>query len=61
MTGMRLGVVIYFIPLFFIFHPVLILQESMLEALYLFVLCLLGFVFIAGGLEGHLLRIGKLE
>ena len=62
MTAMRLGVVIYFIPLFFIFHPVLILQEgSAFETVYLFILCLLGIVFIAGGMEGHLLRIGRLK
>jgi TRAP-type uncharacterized transport system fused permease subunit len=61
-TAMRLGVVIYFIPFFFLFKPALILQDSTIfESAYLFVLCLLGIVFIAAGLEGHLLKIGRLE
>jgi TRAP transporter 4TM/12TM fusion protein len=62
LTAMRLGVVIYFIPFFFIFHPVLLLQEgSAFETAYLFILCLVGIMFIAAGLEGYLLKIGKLE
>jgi TRAP transporter 4TM/12TM fusion protein len=62
MTAMRLGAVIYFIPFFFLFNPALLLQDTTgLEAVYLFILCLLGIVFIAGGLEGHLLKIGKLK
>ena len=62
MTAMRLGVVIYFIPFFFLFNPALLLQGTTpLEVIPLFILCLLGIVFIAGGLEGHLLRIGRLE
>ena len=58
-TSARLGIVIYFIPFFFVFHPALILEGSILETLYLFALCLLGIVFIAGGMEGHLLKVGR--
>lgn len=62
LTAMRLGVVIYFIPFFFLFNPALLLQGTTpLEVIPLFILCLLGIIFIAGGLEGHLLRIGRLE
>jgi len=56
--AMRLGVVIYFIPFFFVFNPALILEGPPLEALYLFILCLIGIVFIAGGVEGYLLKFG---
>jgi len=59
--AMRLGVVIYFIPFFFVFNPSLILEGSLLETLYLFALCLVGVVLIAGGLEGYLLKIGKVK
>ncbi|MFX1264641.1 MAG: TRAP transporter permease [Promethearchaeota archaeon] len=59
--AMRLGIVIYFIPFFFIFNPALILQGSPLEAFYLFVFCLVGITFIAAGLEGYLLKVGPLR
>lgn len=59
--AMRLGIVIYFIPFFFIFNPALILQGSPWEALYLFVFCLVGITFIAAGLEGYLLKVGLLR
>jgi len=59
LTAMRLGSVIYFIPLFFIFNPELILQGSPLVALYLFLFCIIGIWVLTGGLEGYLLKIGK--
>ena len=60
-TAMRLGIVIYFIPFFFIFNPALILQGPILESGYLFAFCLVGILLIAGGLEGYLFGIGKLN
>lgn len=57
--SMRLGIVIYMVPFFFLFNPSLILQGPILETLYLFSLCLLGIAFIAGGMEGYLVRVGK--
>lgn len=57
----RLGAVTYFVPFFFVFNPALILRGPLLEAFYLFVLCALGVVLIGGGLEGYLLKLGKLE
>jgi TRAP-type uncharacterized transport system fused permease subunit len=59
--AMRLGIVLYFIPFFFVWKPALILQGSLLETLYLLILCVIGIVILAGGLEGYLLRVGKLE
>ena len=56
---MRLGVVIYFIPFFFVFNPALVLQGPIIHTLYLTPLCLLGIVFIASGMEGYLLGVGK--
>jgi len=61
LTSMRLGIVIYFIPFFFVFNPALILEGPILETLYLFILCLLGILFIAAALEGYLLKVGELE
>ncbi|MFC1970794.1 TRAP transporter permease [Chloroflexota bacterium] len=60
--AMRLGVVIYFIPFFFLFNESLILQGGdLLESLYLFILCVLGIMLIAGGMEGYLLKVGKVR
>jgi len=59
-TAMRLAVVVYFIPFFFVFNPALILQGPILRTLYLFVLCLVGIWILASGLEGYLLKVGRL-
>jgi len=60
-TAMRLAVVLYFIPFFFVFNPALILEGPISETLYLFALCLLGIGILAAGLEGYLLKVGKLD
>lgn len=58
-TAMRLGVVLYFVPFFFVFNPALVLQTgSLLETSYFFVLCAIGIFFVAAGIEGYLLGIG---
>ena len=58
-TAMRLGVVIYFIPFFFVFNPALVLEGPIIHTLYLAPLCLIGIIFIAAGMEGYLLGVGK--
>ncbi|MBA7615258.1 hypothetical protein ES703_22536 [subsurface metagenome] len=55
---MRLGIVIYFIPFFFVINPALILQGSPLEILHTFSTCVLGIVLIAGAVEGYILKLG---
>ncbi len=59
-TAMRLGVVIYFIPFFFVFNPALVMQSTLFEALYYFAFCVLGIILLAAGMEGYLLKIGVL-
>ena len=59
--SMRLAVVLYFIPFFFVFNPALILQGPLWETLYLLALCLLGIWILASGLEGYLLKVGRLS
>ena len=61
LQAMRLGIIIYFIPFFFIFRPALIMQGSITEALCLFLLSLLGILFIAAGMEGYLWGFGKVS
>jgi TRAP-type uncharacterized transport system fused permease subunit len=60
-TAMRLAVVLYFIPFFFLFNPALILKGPIEETLYLFALCLVGIWILASGMEGYLLRVGRLS
>jgi len=61
LTSMRLGIVLLFIPFFFVFKPALILQGSLLETIYLFALCLIGIAFLGAGLEGYLWKLGKIQ
>jgi len=60
LTSMRLGVVIYFIPFFFLYNPALILQGSLIETLFAVVRALFGIILIAGGLEGYLIKVGSI-
>lgn len=61
LTSMRLGVVLIFVPFFFLFNPALVLQGSITDTLYLFALCVVGIAILAGGLEGYLLKVGRLQ
>jgi TRAP transporter 4TM/12TM fusion protein len=60
-TSMRLGLVLLFFPFFFLFNPALVLQGSYLDTIYLFVLCVVGIGILTGGLEGYLLKVGRLQ
>jgi TRAP transporter 4TM/12TM fusion protein len=60
-TAMRLGVVLIFLPFFFLFNPALVLQGSIWDTLYLFALCVVGIVILTGGLEGYLVKVGRLQ
>lgn len=60
-TAMRLAVVIYFVPFFFVFNPALVFDGPIIETIYLFILCLVGIWILASGLEGYLHWVGKLK
>ena len=55
---MRLGIVIYFVPFFFVFNPSLILQGPWVETIIYFILGVIGIIFIAAGVEGYLVFFG---
>ena len=57
--AMRLGVVIYFIPFFFVFEPAFVFEGALIESLFYIPTCALGIVFLAGGIEGYLLGLGQ--
>jgi TRAP transporter 4TM/12TM fusion protein len=59
LQSMRLGIVIYFIPFFFVYNPALILQGPWINSLIYFIFCLIGILFISGGIEGYLAFVGR--
>jgi TRAP-type uncharacterized transport system fused permease subunit len=60
-TAMRLAVVLYFVPWFFVYNPALVLEGTLSDTVRLFVLCLLGIWVLASGMEGYMLKVGKLD
>ena len=59
--AMRLAGVSYFIPLFFVYNPALVLQAPWTESLKVFVFALVGICFIAAGMQNYLWRYGTLR
>lgn len=60
-TAMRLGIVIYFVPLFFLFQPALVLQGDLTPLIYVLPSIIIGIMLISGGLEGYLLGAGLVK
>jgi TRAP-type uncharacterized transport system fused permease subunit len=57
----RLGIVLYFIPIFFLFEPALILQGPLhLTAIWV-TFNILAVVIIAGASEGRMMYLGRLK
>jgi TRAP-type uncharacterized transport system fused permease subunit len=61
LQAMRLGIVIYFVPFFFIFNPALVMQGHLMQLLYLIPFVVIGTVLIAAGCEGYLIKFGKID
>ena len=59
-TAMRLGIVTYFIPFFFVYNPVLLAQGTLNEILYALFTAMAGVFCISMALEGLIIYIGKL-
>jgi TRAP transporter 4TM/12TM fusion protein len=60
-NALRLAIVTYFIPFFFIYNPALVLQGDWLQSAYLFALALIGITFISAGMESYLWMFGKIR
>ncbi|PTW54361.1 TRAP transporter 4TM/12TM fusion protein [Breoghania corrubedonensis] len=60
-TAMRLGVVIYFVPLFFLFQPALVLQGDLLPLVHILPSIIIGIMLISAGLESYLIGIGRVR
>ncbi|MEE9911975.1 MAG: TRAP transporter fused permease subunit [Deltaproteobacteria bacterium] len=61
MTAMRLGIVIYFVPLFFVYQPAMVLQGNLFPLIYILPTCIAGIALIAGGAEGYLIGVGPVQ
>lgn len=61
MHAARLGVVIYFIPIFFLFEPALIFQGPLWRTAVWVALNIVAIVVIAGASEGYMLKFGRLR
>ncbi len=59
--AMRLGSIIYFVPFFFVLNPALIGRGEWSEIAIVIVTTIAGITLIAGGLQGYLYGIGKLD
>jgi TRAP-type uncharacterized transport system fused permease subunit len=61
MKAMQLGIVIYFVPLFFVFQPAMVLQGDLTPLLYILPTCIAGIALIAAGAEGYLVFVGPVQ
>lgn len=55
-TACRIGSVLYIIPFFLIYNPVLMLQGTLLQIVEAVITSILGIIALAGGIQGYLLR-----
>ena len=59
--SVRLGIVLFFMPILFLFEPALILHGEVWRLIYLLPACLAGISLICAALEGYLWKVGKLN
>jgi len=60
--SIKLGVVAYLVPFFFVFEPSLILQtDSVQNVIYSFVKSAIGVYFLAAAIQGYITRLGLLN
>jgi TRAP transporter 4TM/12TM fusion protein len=59
LTAMRFAMIIYFLPFFFVFNPVMILQDfSVFSFIGVFVTALIGVTALGGALTGYIFVLG---
>lgn len=59
--AMRLGLVLFILPFFFVLNPALILQGQVLEIVRVIPMAILGVWLLASSIEGYLVRVGTLS
>ncbi len=60
-TSLRMGVLLMFIPFFFVVQPALLMQGTFGEIVFHTALAMLGIFVLASGLEGYLVKCGRLS
>lgn len=58
--AVRLGIVLFIIPFFFVFQPAFVLQGNLMEILKVLGTGFLGIFFLASGIEGYMIFLGNL-
>jgi TRAP-type uncharacterized transport system fused permease subunit len=59
-TAMRLGIVLFFIPFFFVYSPTLLMKGEIILIIKDLLLALVGIWILTSGLEGYMLKVGAL-
>jgi TRAP transporter 4TM/12TM fusion protein len=59
-TAMRLGIVLFFIPFFFVYSPTLLMKGDVLLIIKDLLLALIGIWILTSGLEGYMLKVGTM-
>lgn len=60
LVAMRMGMLLYVLPFFFVYNPALLAQGAPLQIMTVFVSALIGLYFISAGFEGYIHKIGAL-
>ena len=60
LQAVRLGIILFLIPFFFVFQPAFVLHGTLVEVLKVLATGFFGVILIASGIEGYLLFVGKL-
>ena len=60
LQAMRLGIILFLLPFFFVLNPALVLHGSPLEIIQTLSTAVLGILFLAEGMEGYLLKLGNI-
>jgi len=58
--AIRLGIILFIIPFFFVFQPAFVLHGTLWEILKVLGTGFFGVILIASGLEGYLVMVGSL-
>jgi TRAP transporter 4TM/12TM fusion protein len=60
--SVKLGIVAYLVPFFFVFRPEMIMQtDSMVDVIYPFITSIIGVYFLAGAMQGYIVGLGSIN
>jgi TRAP transporter 4TM/12TM fusion protein len=60
LQAVRLGIVSFIIPFFFVLHPALLAQGTLAEVAQATVFAIIGTILVAGAVEGYMFKVGNL-